>query len=404
MHILLVADGRSPITRNWVQGLLMLGYQVSLISTFPCAPIENVNLASILPVALSTLAGTQAGSSDIAQTQNRGRTYLSQLRPWLQKVRYILGPLSLPFFTGKYKRLVNEIKPDLVHALRIPFEGMLAAATPCEYQLVISTWGNDLTLHAQASSLMKSWTHKALSRANALMADTQRDLHLALEWGLNQQAPKLEVPGNGGIDLQGMEALRFAKRLKPEFLVSDGPFLINPRGFRPGSVHQDVFFKAIPLIVKEFPNTRFLCPAMQSQPEAMGWVKKLGIGAYMILLPYLSQNALWDLFLRSQIYLSISSHDGTPNTLLEAMTCGCFPIAGDIESLREWIMPGENGLLVNPSSPKDIADAAIRALKDDKLREKARVINKNIIRERVDSHIVRERIGNFYQTILKLNN
>ena len=44
MRILLVADGRSVITRRWIDGLLALGYEVCLISTFPCHPLDGVKL------------------------------------------------------------------------------------------------------------------------------------------------------------------------------------------------------------------------------------------------------------------------------------------------------------------------------------------------------------------------
>lgn len=52
-----------------------------------------------------------------------------------------------------------------------------------------------------------------------------------------------------------------------------------------------------------------------------------------------------ELFRLSSVAVSPSLHDGTPNTLLEAMDCGCIIVTGDIESVREWINDGENGSL-----------------------------------------------------------
>ena len=63
------------------------------------------------------------------------------------------------------------------------------------------------------------------------------------------------------------------------------------------------------------------------------------------LLPPLSHAQMAEVFRRAQIVASPSIHDGTPNTLLEGIACGCFPVAGDLESIREWITPNENGLL-----------------------------------------------------------
>ena len=77
-------------------------------------------------------------------------------------------------------------------------------------------------------------------------------------------------------------------------------------------------------------------------------------------------------FSRAQVYVSLSSHDGTPNTFLEALACGCFPVVGDIESLREWLEPERTGLLVDPQDPQAAAQAVLSALRHPELRERAR--------------------------------
>jgi glycosyltransferase involved in cell wall biosynthesis len=91
-----------------------------------------------------------------------------------------------------------------------------------------------------------------------------------------------------------------------------------------------------------------------------------------------------ELFRRCQVAVSPSTHDGTPNTLLEAMACGCFPVAGDIESLREWIDPGENGLLVDPQNAHFLAEAILQALRDADLRLRAREHNTRLVAERAE--------------------
>ena len=101
---------------------------------------------------------------------------------------------------------------------------------------------------------------------------------------------------------------------------------------------------------------------MQNQEEALAWVRQLHLEKNVHLLPYLPQPQLWNLFSAAEVSVSISVHDGTPNSLLEAMACGCFPIAGDIESLREWIVPGKNGFLVEPNKPQSLAEALLLAL------------------------------------------
>lgn len=69
---------------------------------------------------------------------------------------------------------------------------------------------------------------------------------------------------------------------------------------------------------------------MQNEPQAMGWVKEFGIENAVELLPAFPHEKMGDVFRGAQIVVSPSIHDGTPNSLLEAMACGCFPVAGDL--------------------------------------------------------------------------
>ena len=114
------------------------------------------------------------------------------------------------------------------------------------------------------------------------------------------------------------------------------------------------------------------------------WVRRLAIQDNVRLLPPVSRERMADLFRLARVAVSPSLHDGTPNTLLEAMACGCFPVAGDIESVREWITDEANGLLCDPSNPDSLARAIIRALGDEPMRNDARQYNFQLIAERAE--------------------
>jgi glycosyltransferase involved in cell wall biosynthesis len=64
------------------------------------------------------------------------------------------------------------------------------------------------------------------------------------------------------------------------------------------------------------------------------------------------------------------------------MACGCLPVAGDLESLREWITPGVNGLLVDLGQPEALAEAILTGLKEDSLCWQGRKENLRQIAER----------------------
>jgi glycosyltransferase involved in cell wall biosynthesis len=91
---------------------------------------------------------------------------------------------------------------------------------------------------------------------------------------------------------------------------------------------------------------------------------------------------MWRLYNKAWIFVSPSIHDGTPNSLLEAMASGCFPVVGNIESMQEWVKPGVNGLLVDATSPSDLANKIIAALGSRDLLATAKNENARIIAER----------------------
>lgn len=389
MKLLLIADGRSPITRRWIAMLKPLNYELVLISSYPCEPIDGLNKLYILPLAFASQGGSQAGSG----SKNVIKQLVSRFRPIAQRMRHLFGPWMLQKHIITYFDILKTETPEWVHALRIPFEGMLASATPPEIPLVLSTWGNDFTLHASSTGRMETMTRRALQRADALMSDTQRDVKLALEWGYDPQKPTLVVPGNGGTDVDELTAL--TKGIEH----TDPPQVINPRGLR-SYVRTDTFFKAIPLVLAKRPDVQFVCASMEGQAEALGWVDQLGIQKNVRFLPYVSQPELWREYARSQVMVSNSTHDGSPNSLLEAMALGCFPVCGDIESIRAWVTNGENGLLVDPADPAALAEAVLKALKDSHLRSAAAKQNAQLIREKAGIDAARAKVKELYERLV----
>lgn len=385
MRILFVADGRSPIARSWIQHWIARGDEVHLASTFACDPPPGLAGLTIIPVALS---GARAGSAGAAAGGGRLRGLLSpalraRLRAWI-------GPLTLTRSAARLAALARALQPDLVHALRIPFEGMLAANAGLRPPLIVSVWGNDFTLHAPASPFMRQHTRWTLVVSAGLHADCQRDVRLAHTWGLPAEIPTLVIPGNGGLDLNVFH---------PPAQEPAEPLVLNPRGVR-AYVRNDTFFRAIPLVLQARPDAKFICPAMAGDPEAERWLDRLGIRAAVRLLPAQPREALADLYRQARVLVSPSTHDGTPNSLLEGMACGCLPVAGDLESIREWITPGENGLLVDPADPQDLAQAILRGLEDGALRAQARRINGGLIAERAEYGRCMQAAEAFYRRVL----
>lgn len=100
---------------------------------------------------------------------------------------------------------------------------------------------------------------------------------------------------------------------------------------------------------------------------------------------------------RHSLWISVTSSDGLPMSLLEAMACGLFPVVSDIPAYREHIEDGVNGFLVDPHDDAALADRLLSATTDDRLRRRAATRNWAVVRDgldfrqnmrRIESHFV----------------
>jgi glycosyltransferase involved in cell wall biosynthesis len=404
MRLLYIADGRSPIAINWISYFIRDGYEVHLVSTFPCQSITGLVSLTIIPVAMSGYYGGEDG-----RTGRRGKMLRRIIPVGLRtKIRQFSAPLTFSRATKLLSEVVERIQPDLIHAMRIPYEGMIASLANRQHKkangknykfpLLISVWGNDFTLHAKSTQAMDRYTRQTLLNCDGLHTDCKRDLNQAIKYGFPANKPKIVLPGGGGVKLD----IFYPQNMEIGSNIVDDKStitIINPRGFR-AYVRNDTFFHAIPLVINKYPNVHFLCPGMAQETQAQKWIAELGIGEKVTLLPYQTQFEMAELFRKSEISLSITTHDGTPNTLLEAMACGCFPIVGDIDSLREWITPGVNGLLVNPDDPEALAKAIHTAIAKPNFRQQAKQLNHKLVLERAEYDKVMHSVEVFYHALV----
>jgi glycosyltransferase involved in cell wall biosynthesis len=394
MKLAFLADARSPIAINWIRWLVEHGHEVHWISSRPAAP-PLAKLASfrILPIFPELPSGVR-----ISRKNRLLHPAATILRHWWMPFRVNARAVEL-------NRILKDLRPDLLHAMRIPQEGMVAAQASLQVghpkqPLLVSVWGDDFTYHAHMSPMMTELTKTTMRRADALHADCRRDIRLGLEWGLRIDTMTMVEPGNGGIRLTAFSHGKPESRLINKFtLPKDAFFIINPRGIR-GVARTDTFFRAIPAVKQAIPNAHFLALKMEGSGEAEDWIRRLGIGSAVTLLPAVAMEEMPDLFRLSPIMLSLTMHDGLPNVLLEAMACGSYPVCGDVESLREWIDDGRNGSLVPAGDPNTVAGTLIRVASDPQLRNQAAQRNKAVIAERAEWNSVMGRVEEFYRAMV----
>jgi glycosyltransferase involved in cell wall biosynthesis len=102
------------------------------------------------------------------------------------------------------------------------------------------------------------------------------------------------------------------------------------------------------------------------------------------------------------LYIGNSSSDGMPNSLLEAMGMGVFPIQSNPgNATEEVIYNGINGYLIqNPDDSLEIANHIQNVLSNTNLLENAKAYNTKFIEDNYNRKILRDKIISIYNNIL----
>jgi glycosyltransferase involved in cell wall biosynthesis len=404
MKICFIADARSPIAENWIRYFVSQGHDVSVISTYPCADAMYPGVSvSVMPSRVRRGVKTdhdERASAPMSRWIARVRS--GKLADLAFELQHQLEYFDISNRIGLIAALLRHIQPDLVHAMRLPYEGIMAAQADPRVPLLVSIWGNDLTLFARRFRWIGRESCSALQRVDALHCDCERDLKLAGQMGFDLQKPSIVLPGGGGVQLE-----IFGRNVEDAFTIrrrfdipDDAPLVCNPRGFR-AYVRSDTFFRSVAFVAKKRTDIIFAAVGMQGHPIAERWVTKLGIQQSVRLLPILSRVEMARLLQTSDIMVSPSEHDGTPNTLLESMAAGSFPIVGDIESVREWIKDGKNGSLRPTTNPAEFSEAILSAISDSQLRHFAADINRALIVERAEYTSCMKKAEDFYHQLVR---
>jgi hypothetical protein len=379
VRVLLVADMRSPTTWGWVDAIRAAGVEVFGADGLPW---PDHRLAS------------KGDETAHQRAKQRLRAFAGATPTRLkvtERARQVAGPLLAPVKGRRISRVVKQLRPDLVHALRIPCEAMIArSACPPRVPLAVSIWGNDLTLQASKSRVTRSATRKVLRRTDLLFADCQRDIALAQSCGLRIATPTAVLPGGGGIDLRGAaEPDQKLTSWLNELTGSGQRLVVNARGCR-SYVRNDVLLDALSLLATKLdPRVRVIFVDCAHDAALRRSIARHRLRDRIFVTGKRSSSEVFALFGRAEVSVSITDHDGTPNSLLEAMAAGAVPVCGELPSVAEWIEHGKNGFLAAFDDPHTVADGLRIALnlsvaeRQAFREENARIIANRAAREAV---------------------
>jgi len=268
------------------------------------------------------------------------------------------------------KRLVREIRPDVLVGYRIASYGFLAAATGF-HPLVLAAQGRVVT--SPNALLKKFLVSYAIPRADLINSWAQHMTLRLVELGAR---PEIILTTPRGIDL-GL----FSPGA-PDAERTDTVAVTRSmhRGYR-----HEVMLHAVAAAAREVPGLGCVfAGAGEAMDDLKALASKLGLSDRVEFEGEIPAERLAEILRGVRIYASTVRSDGVSASLLEAMACGCFPIVADNDANRLWLEDGVNGSLVDAADPTAYAAAIVGALRNTEKRESAAKRNREIVESEAD--------------------
>jgi glycosyltransferase involved in cell wall biosynthesis len=191
--------------------------------------------------------------------------------------------------------------------------------------------------------------------------------------------------------------------LRQQLDLQGAPILYCPRAMHP-IYNLDILLHALPIICVSFPEVLLVLrdynTDLNYRAQLEDLIKRLNLAQCVRIIPRGVWEKMVGLYQAADLALSIPSSDSTPVSLLEAMACGAPIIATDLPALREWIQPGENGLLVPVRDAQALAGSVIELWNNPDQRARFRQANLRLVKERADHQVEMRRMERLYQSLM----
>jgi glycosyltransferase involved in cell wall biosynthesis len=384
-RILIVAFSDSIHTARWISQLDRSRYDIHL---FPSVPYRQIH-PELTDINIWQWSRRKADTGNGLLFRNAF--------PLLGILERIIGSSFAGRISKRFgdvrvialKKTIGALQPDIVHSMETQNAGYLVSKIRSSFKKkwIHSTWGVDLHYFKEFQQHREK-LKKLMTQIDVLVSEGNRDIEIAKSLGFAGKYSIIPSVG-GGFDFTLFDSVE--SEIPPSLRRK-----IMLKGYEGDERLASKALTALRTVrdrIQEYEVILYSCNR-KLNPIIEDIQKKNEFR--LIIIGHLDHKALLGIVAESRISITNNLSDGVPNTMLEAMALGAFPIQSDTAITEGWIEDGKNGLLTDPQDTEQIANAISRALQDDVLVNSAAVFNKNRVRSQLNQEIIKRKMEEIY--------
>lgn len=279
------------------------------------------------------------------------------------------------------KKLIKKINPDILHAHYAKKNGIIGALSGF-HPFLLTTWGSDVLIAPKKSTILKWLVKFALNKADLITCDAEHMREAMIKLGVNSS--KIQIV-YFGIDTEKFSSGPKDENLIQKLKIKNSPVVISSRNLEP-IYNLETLIKAIPLVLKEVSETKFIIIGKGSEEEKLkNLAKDLKVTENIRFVGFIPNEEMLKYLRTADIYVSTSLSDaGLSSCTAEAMACGLPVIITDTGENEKWVKDDQGGYLVPTKNLKALAQKIINLIKNENLRKEFSKTSRKVIGERND--------------------
>jgi glycosyltransferase involved in cell wall biosynthesis len=131
---------------------------------------------------------------------------------------------------------------------------------------------------------------------------------------------------------------------------------------------------AIPAIIQRFPNCHFVFAGewlrAAEQEDAERFIHQQGVLSFVTFAGPVGPVAKKALLQSAHVFVLPSYHEGQPFAILEALCAGLPIVTTDVGCIKDSVVDGKNGFIVERKSPESLAERLLLLLTNQDLRDR----------------------------------